>query len=112
MAPVYMISQDAGDWTLHVQVGDALYKQLGVPHPSREGAFEAMDYDAWLMNRDLFPGKTFSEARRKYRRARMEGLGSHVEKDDMRGVRAQVAVAGGAALVAGALVRPVRTDGD
>lgn len=105
----YMITKKPEGWALHEFVGDGLNRRLGNPHPTLEGALEAMDYDAWLVNRDLFPGKTFSVARSKYRKGR---LGSHVEKDDMRGGRAQAAVDERPALVAGALVHPVRTDGD
>jgi hypothetical protein len=75
-----------------------------------------MDYDVWLMCRDQFPGKTYGNARRIYRRVqankREKGrLGSHVEKGRMRADRAQDAVDEREALVAGAVVHPVREAG-
>jgi hypothetical protein len=102
-----MISKTTGEWCLNEHVGDGLYKQVGT-----EGKFEdliaSMDYDAWLLNREKFPGKTFSSARSKYRRGR---LGSHVEQDCVRADRAQDAVGEREALVAGAVVHPVREAG-
>lgn len=75
---------------------------------SHEWACREMDHEMWLQNRSQFPGKTLTDSRRRYRKGR---LGSHVQNDRMRGGRAQEAVDDGEALVAGALVHPVRADG-